>query len=165
MRAGLRALLSKMRDVKNVTIYTDGSCLGNPGPGGWAAILQYHGREREMVGSEPNTTNNRMEMMAAVEALRALKEPCQVELHSDSQYLINAFEKRWVDKWRANGWLTASKQPVKNVDLWNMLEDLTQKHRVKFRYVAGHSGHEFNERCDKLARDAATRLASQPVAT
>ena len=144
--------------MKQVTIYTDGSCLGNPGPGGWAAVLRYGQSEKELVGGDPLTTNNRMELRAAVEALSALKEPCEVELHSDSSYMVDAFSKRWVDKWQANGWRTAQKEPVKNPDLWASLVELTERHRVRFRHVRGHAGHPENERCDKLARDAAARI-------
>lgn len=144
--------------MKKVTIHTDGSCLGNPGPGGWAAILHYGKYEREMVGAEPMTTNNRMEMLAAVAGLEALREPCEVDLHSDSSYLINAFRKGWVEKWQRNGWRTAGKDPVKNVDLWQKLVALNDTHRIEFHYVAGHSGHPLNERCDELAREAATQI-------
>jgi ribonuclease HI len=144
--------------VKRVTIHTDGSCLGNPGPGGWAAILHYGKHERELVGADAMTTNNRMEMFAAVAALDALKEPCEVELYSDSSYLVNAFQKGWVERWQRNGWRTAGGDPVKNSDLWEKLVALNDKHTISFRYVPGHAGHELNERCDKLARDAAGRL-------
>lgn len=142
---------------KKVVIHTDGSCLGNPGPGGWAAILQYGSHEKELVGAEASTTNNRMEMQAAVSALEALKQPCDVELHSDSSYLVNAFNKGWVVKWGGNGWRTASGDAVKNIDLWQRLSELNQRHKVSFYYVPGHSGHPLNERCDKLARDAASQ--------
>jgi len=118
-----------------------------------------------MVGSEPMTTNNRMEVLAAVEALEALREPCEVELHSDSSYLVNAFGKGWVDKWVRNGWRTAGGDPVKNVDLWQRLIALSDKHRVTFRYVAGHSGHPLNERCDELARGAATEVKAKAGAS
>ncbi|HEY4002557.1 MAG TPA: ribonuclease HI [Candidatus Xenobia bacterium] len=144
--------------MKDVQLYTDGSCLGNPGPGGWAAILVYGKRERELVGADPSTTNNRMELLAAVEGLKALKEPCQVTLYSDSQYMIKAFTERWIDKWERTGWVTSNKEPVKNVDLWQSLRALTDKHQVKFIHVYGHSGHDYNERCDKLARNAALAL-------
>lgn len=146
--------------MKRVTIFTDGSCLGNPGPGGWAAILRFGRHEKELTGGEPVTTNNRMEMMAAVQALSALKEPCEVELWSDSQYLINAFEKKWVDTWLRNGWRTAAKEPVKNVDIWEQLIELTRKHKVRFNYVRGHAGHPENERCDVLAREVAAQFAA-----
>lgn len=144
--------------MKQVTIYTDGSCLGNPGPGGWAAVLRYGTHEKELVGAEPLTTNNRMELQAAVEALKVLKTPCEVELHSDSSYMVDAFKKRWVDRWQANGWRTAQKEPVKNPDLWALLVDLAEKHTVTFCYVRGHAGHPENERCDRLAREAAARI-------
>jgi ribonuclease HI len=146
--------------VKKVTVYTDGSCLGNPGPGGWGAILMYGRAEKEISGGDPQTTNNRMEMQAAVEALRALKEPCQVDVHSDSAYLVQGFSNGWVDKWQANGWRTSSKADVKNVDLWQDLIDLTKKHRVRFHHVKGHAGHPLNERCDKLATEAAAQIAA-----
>ena len=157
-RAGRTGAPSKKRRVKHVIIHTDGSCLGNPGPGGWAAILHYGKHERELVGAEPMTTNNRMEMQGALSALEALKQPCEVELHSDSSYLVNAFQKGWVERWQRNGWRTAGGDAVKNSDLWERLISLSDKHRVDFRYVAGHSGHPLNERCDKLAREAAERI-------
>jgi ribonuclease HI len=147
--------------VKQVTIFTDGSCLGNPGPGGWSAILRYGDREKELFGGEAHTTNNRMEMLGAVEALNALRETCEVELYSDSSYLVDAFSKGWIVTWQRNGWRTSSKQDVKNVDLWKRLLELTSKHRVRFHYVRGHNGHPENERCDKLARDEATRIAAR----
>ncbi len=144
--------------MKKVQVYTDGSCLGNPGPGGWAAILVYGKRERELVGAEANTTNNRMELMAAVEGLKALKEPCDVTLYSDSQYMINAFRQNWIGKWQRTGWVTSSKEPVKNADLWETLIEAAGRHKVEWVHVYGHSGHSYNERCDQLARAAATSL-------
>lgn len=139
--------------MKEVTIYTDGACSRNPGPGGWGAILQFGPHAREISGFEPNTTNNRMELTAAVKALETLKEPCCVMLHSDSAYLINTFRQGWLTKWQLNGWKTANKGPVENQDLWRMLLSLTAKHQVEWVKVKGHSDNELNNRCDKLARD------------
>ncbi|MDR1062108.1 MAG: ribonuclease HI [Clostridiales bacterium] len=138
--------------MKQVEIYTDGACSGNPGgPGGWGAILSYMGREKEISGFEPNTTNNRMELMAAIKALECLKEPCGVRLHSDSAYVVNAFAKGWIRNWMRNGWRLANDDDVKNTDLWQRLAGLAGKHSVTFVKVRGHSGNELNERCDKLA--------------
>jgi ribonuclease HI len=138
--------------MKEVTIYTDGACSGNPGPGGWAAVLIYKEHEKEISGGEEHTTNNRMEMMAAIEALKQLKIPCRVNLYSDSAYLVNAFHKKWLDKWQRNGWQTAGKKPVENRDLWEELLKLTKMHTVEWNKVAGHSGDHYNERCDELAK-------------
>lgn len=137
---------------KQVEIYTDGACSGNPGPGGWGAILIYGQHRRELSGFEPSTTNNRMELTAAIEALRALREACQVRLYSDSAYLVNAFQQGWLDRWQKNGWRKANKDPVENQDLWAELLALLRTHRVQWLKVRGHSGHEYNERCDQLAR-------------
>lgn len=137
--------------MKNVTIYTDGACSGNPGPGGWAAVLQYGSYERELSGGEPNTTNNRMEMQAAIEALSALKEPCRVTLHTDSAYLLRAFTEGWIDRWQRNGWKTASKKPVENQDLWQQLLRLTACHDVRWVKVKGHADDALNNRVDRLA--------------
>ena len=156
--AGRSEELSNAQTVKSVVIHTDGSCLGNPGPGGWAAILHYGRHERELVGAEPMTTNNRMELQAAASALEALKQPCTVELYSDSSYLVNAFRKGWVVKWQRNGWRTASGDAVKNADIWEVLIRMNDMHTIDFRYVAGHSGHPLNERCDRLARDEAQKV-------
>ncbi len=134
-----------------VTIYTDGGCKGNPGPGGWGAILIYKGREREIFGGEPLTTNNRMELMAAIAALEALTRPCRIELHTDSQYLRNGITE-WIGGWKANGWKTAAKKPVKNADLWQRLDTARQRHKVNWHWVRGHSGHPENERADRLAQ-------------
>ena len=134
-----------------VVIYTDGACSGNPGPGGWGALLMFGGHEREICGGEPATTNNRMELMAAIEALDALKRPCKVELHTDSQYVRNGITE-WLRGWKARGWLTADKKPVKNDDLWKRLDEARSRHEVDWRWVKGHSGHEFNDRADALAR-------------
>lgn len=140
--------------MKHVEIYTDGACSGNPGPGGWGAILKYGDVEKELSGCEPETTNNRMELKAAIEGLNALKEPCQVTLYSDSNYLVQAFNQGWLERWQKNGWRTANKTPVENQDLWQQLLDLAKKHRVKWVWVRGHAGHAYNERCDALATGA-----------
>ena len=134
--------------MKKVYIYTDGACRFNPGPGGWGAILRYNGREKEMSGGEPITTNNRMEMLGAINALEALKEPCEVELCSDSKYLVDAVNLGWAKSWRESAWKSGR---AKNPDLWERLLSLLEKHRVTFIWVKGHNGHEFNERCDRLA--------------
>lgn len=147
--------------MKKVTIYTDGACSGNPGPGGWAAVLQYKDASREISGAEAQTTNNRMELVAAIRALEALRENCSVELYTDSAYLHKAFEEKWIDRWVANGWQTTSKKAVENQDLWMDILKLTDKHEVKFIKVKGHSDNEFNNRCDKLAREAIKALGAQ----
>ncbi|HHU75899.1 MAG TPA: ribonuclease HI [Firmicutes bacterium] len=141
--------------MKEVIIYTDGACKGNPGPGGWAALLMYKDKKREIYGAEPHTTNQRMELQAAIEGLRLLKEPCQVRLHSDSAYLVNAFRQRWLERWEKNGWRTRNKQPVENQDLWRELLGLATYHRVEWNKVRGHSTDEYNNRCDYLAQEAA----------
>ena len=140
--------------MKHVDIYTDGACRGNPGPGGWGAILVYQGKEKELSGGEPETTNNRMELMAAISGLEALKEPCAVTLYSDSKYIVDAFLEGWVYSWRKQGW-RRGKDELKNPDLWERLYELTEKHEVTFVWVKGHNGHDYNERCDKLATDFA----------
>lgn len=137
--------------MKNVEIFTDGACSGNPGPGGWGAILRYNTVEKEISGGEPNTTNNRMEITAVIKALALLKEPCQVTLYSDSQYVCNALEKGWAKKWKANNWMRNKKEPALNPDLWEQLLQLYDKHTVKIVWVKGHAGHPENERCDRLA--------------
>jgi len=134
-----------------VTIYTDGACRGNPGPGGWGAILMFGGREKELCGGDLATTNNRMELMGAIQALEALNKPCKVELHTDSQYVMKGITE-WVRGWKARGWKTAAKEPVKNEDLWRRLDEARQRHDVDWRWVKGHAGHELNERADELAR-------------
>lgn len=146
-----------MATDSNVTIYTDGSCLGNPGPGGWCAILTEGTRSKELFGGYKLTTNNRMELLAVIEALTALKRPCRVDLWTDSQYVRNAIEKRWIDSWQRNGWKNAEKKPVKNQDLWQRLLPLLAMHQVRFHWIRGHSGHRENERCDQLARAAAQK--------
>lgn len=140
--------------MKSVIIYTDGACSYNPGPGGWAAVLMYKGNEKHISGFEAETTNNRMEMTAVVKALEALKEPCNVTLHTDSAYIHNAFSKRWIDNWQNNGWKTASKKPVENQDLWKKMISLSQTHHVAWKKVKGHSDDKYNNICDELARKA-----------
>lgn len=135
----------------HVIIHTDGACKGNPGPGGWGALLQTGGgHEKELWGGEANTTNNRMELMAAIMALEALKRPCKIELHTDSKYVMHGITE-WIRGWKARGWLTADKKPVKNADLWQRLDAARLRHDVKWRWVKGHAGHELNERADQLA--------------
>lgn len=148
-----------------VEIFTDGACSGNPGPGGWAAILRYREVEKELSGFEPLTTNNRMEMMAAISGLEALKRPCRVRLFSDSQYLRDGMTK-WIHAWKQRGWRTADKKPVKNVDLWQRLDAAAQRHQVAWEWVRGHAGHPENERADALARAAITEAGrSERAAT
>jgi ribonuclease HI len=137
--------------TKNVVIFTDGACSGNPGPGGWGAILTCDGHEREICGGEADTTNNRMELMAAISALETLKRPCTVDLHTDSQYLRGGV-MGWMDNWKKRGWLTADKKPVKNIELWQRLDEVRGRHEVAWHWVKGHAGHEMNERADELAR-------------
>ena len=144
--------------MKTVTIYTDGACSGNPGPGGWGAILEYMGHEKELSGGEPNTTNNRMELTAVIKALQALKEPCTVELYSDSKYVIDALQKGWAVSWRKRGWIKSDKKPALNPDLWDKLLSLVAKHRLSYVWVKGHEGHPYNERCDALATAYADSL-------
>ena len=142
---------------KVVEVFTDGACRGNPGPGGWGAILRYRGVEKELSGAEPMTTNNRMEMMAAIEALEALKRPTTARLHTDSGYLRDGITK-WIHGWKRNGWKTADKKPVKNVDLWKRLDAALGEHDVRWHWVKGHAGHEMNERADQLAVAAIAAL-------
>ena len=144
--------------MKHIQIFTDGACSGNPGPGGWGAILRYKAHEKELSGGEAETTNNRMELMALIAALEQLKEPCEIDLCSDSQYVINGLQKGWAKGWRARGWKKADKKPVSNVDLWQELLRLTALHEVTFHKVKGHADNEFNNRCDELARAAITRM-------
>ena len=141
-----------MTNAKRVVIHTDGACSGNPGPGGWAAILEYEGRGKELFGGAPDTTNNRMELTAAIEALKALKGSLVVELHTDSEYVKNGITK-WIHGWKRNGWKTSDRKPVKNADLWRELERLAESHHVDWRWVRGHAGHDLNERADALARE------------
>lgn len=137
--------------MKKVTIYTDGACKGNPGPGGWGAILRYGTAEKEISGGEPSTTNNRMELLAVIEALKCLKEQCEVTVYSDSQYVCNGINKGWAKGWRSRNWVNSSKKPVKNPELWNQLLTLTESHKTTFVWVEGHAGIADNERCDRLA--------------
>ena len=139
-----------MAELPDVEIFTDGACKGNPGPGGWGAILRSNGKERELSGGESPTTNNRMELMAAIEALRALKRPCHVQLYTDSVYVRDGITK-WIHGWRRNGWRTADKKPVKNAELWQALLEATAPHRIDWHWVKGHAGHPENERADALA--------------
>ena len=137
--------------MKTVTIYTDGACSGNPGPGGWAAILEYNGTEKMISGGEPSTTNNRMELTAVIQALLALREPCVVELYSDSKYVIDALEKGWAWGWRKKGWVKSDKKPALNPDLWEMLLGLVGQHEMHYHWVKGHESNEKNNRCDQQA--------------
>lgn len=137
--------------MKKVSIYTDGACSGNPGPGGWAAILEYRDIRREMSGGEAMTTNNRMELLGVINALQALKEPCAVELWSDSKYVIDALSKGWARGWRARGWVKADKKPALNADLWEILLPLTETHSMSYHWVKGHAENKYNNRCDELA--------------
>ena len=139
-----------MADI--VTIHTDGACSGNPGPGGWGAILEYGGKTRELKGGEANTTNNKMELTAAIEALNTLKRPCKVALYTDSQYVKNGIQG-WLHNWKRNGWRTADKKPVKNLELWQALDLAVQRHEVSWHWVKGHAGHDLNERADELANE------------
>jgi len=140
--------------MKQVQMVTDGSCLGNPGPGGWACILQIEDHTREMYGSEPHTTNNRMELTAAVQGLAALKEPCQVDIITDSEYVKNGITQ-WMKNWKRNGWMNAQKQPVANRDLWEQLDDQVSRHQTRWQWTKGHADHAGNNRCDELANQAA----------
>lgn len=149
--------MPKVDSENRVIIHTDGACSGNPGPGGWGAILQYGARTREMKGGEAFTTNNRMELMAAIAALEALKRPCQVDVHTDSQYLRQGITG-WIKGWKRNGWRTANKEPVKNVDLWQRLDAVVTRHQVIWHWVKGHAGNAGNERADQLAREGAAMV-------
>ncbi len=147
--------------MKKVYIFTDGACSGNPGPGGWGAILRYKETEKELSGSEADTTNNRMELTACIMALRTLKEPCEVELTTDSQYVVNGIINGWAENWRSNGWRKADKKPALNSDLWEQLLNETERHKVTFNWIKGHAGHEENERCDKLAVNEYTKYLNK----
>lgn len=140
-----------------VTIFTDGSCLSNPGPGGWAAVLRWRDNEKEIVGHEADTTNNRMELKAAIKGLNAVTRAMPIALHTDSRYVMNGVQD-WMPRWKANGWKTASKKPVANQDLWEQLDQAVQRHEITWHWVKGHAGNEFNERCDQLARSAAESI-------
>lgn len=144
--------------MKTVTIYTDGACSGNPGPGGWCAILEYAGQEKMLSGGEANTTNNRMELTAVIRALSALKEPCEITLTSDSKYVIDGITKGWAESWKKKGWIKGDKTPALNPELWDELLEQIARHKVEFVWVRGHAGHPYNERCDELATTAADRL-------
>ncbi|MCL5745837.1 MAG: ribonuclease HI [Acidobacteria bacterium] len=148
--------------MKHVKLITDGSCLGNPGPGGWACILRYNEHKREMYGFSPQTTNNRMEMTAAIEGLKALTERCEVEIVTDSEYLKNGITS-WIHNWKKRNWMTASKKPVVNQDLWRELDELTQRHDVTWTWTKGHASHADNNRCDELATQAARDQRSSPA--
>ena len=145
--------------MKQVEVFTDGACSGNPGPGGWGAILRYNGREKELSGGEANTTNNRMELSAVIFALEALKEPCKVILYSDSQYVCNALKLGWAKKWKSQGWMRNKKDPALNPELWDKLLALCEVHEVEVNWVKGHAGHPENERCDRLAVAAAQQYS------
>ncbi len=147
---------------KHVVIYTDGACSGNPGPGGWAALLRYNQHEKVLTGTAAHATNNRMELTAVIEALRALKEPCQVDLYTDSNYIVRAFQKGWLERWQRNGWRTSRKQPVENQDLWRQLLELTRRHDVRFLKVKGHADDPLNNRVDRLAVEAMRRARLHP---
>ena len=140
-----------------VTIYTDGACSGNPGPGGWGAVMFYNEHRKELYGGEADTTNNRMELMAAISALESLKRPCSIDLHTDSQYVKNGITT-WIHNWKRNGWRTADKKPVKNEELWKRLDAALARHNVRWHWIKGHAGHEFNERADELARQGIAEL-------
>ena len=147
--------------MKQVSIYTDGACSGNPGPGGWGAISEWNGREKELSGGERETTNNRMELSGVIFALSALKEPCAVDLYTDSKYVFDAVDKGWVYTWRKNGWRKADKKPALNVDLWERLLPLLETHRVTWHWVKGHAENEKNNRCDALAVAQSKKFANQ----
>ncbi|MBN8919670.1 MAG: ribonuclease HI [Rhizobiales bacterium] len=147
----------------SVSVFTDGACSGNPGPGGWGAILRWAGHERELSGGEAHTTNNRMELLAAISALETLKRPCSVDMHTDSQYLRQGITS-WIKGWKRNGWRTADRKPVKNADLWQRLDTAVASHQVRWHWVRGHAGHPENERADELARNAIAALrATSPA--
>lgn len=144
--------------MEKVTIYTDGACSGNPGPGGWGAILMCKNNKKEISGGKKDTTNNIMELTAALEGLKLLKFPCEVELYSDSAYLVNGFTQGWINNWQKNNWKTSNKEPVKNKEIWEEIYNLTKTHNVKFIKVKGHSDNEYNNRCDELARKAIQKI-------
>ena len=144
--------------MEEVTIYTDGACSGNPGPGGWGALLMYKDTKKEISGGKEDTTNNVMELTAVIEGLKLLKFPCKVKLYSDSAYVVNGFNQKWIYGWIKNGWKNSSKEPVKNKELWQELYDLTKVHEVEFIKVKGHADNEYNNRCDELARNAIKQL-------
>ena len=145
---------------ERVEVFTDGACRGNPGPGGWGAILRYKGKEKELYGAEAETTNNRMELMAAISALEALQRPCQVDLTTDSKYVMQGITE-WIDGWKKRGWKNSAKKPVKNVDLWQRLDAATQRHEIAWHWVRGHAGHPENERADALANKAIDEMQAK----
>ncbi len=147
--------------MKHVEIFTDGACSGNPGPGGWGTVLRFGEHEKELSGGEASTTNNRMEMTAVIRGLAALKEPCEVTLTTDSQYVVNSITKGWVYGWKKRGWVKSDKTPALNVDLWEQMLPLLETHKVTFVWVRGHAGHPENERCDRLAVEARERIAGK----
>ncbi len=149
-----------MSRLPHVAIYTDGACYRNPGPGGWAALLKFGKREKTLAGSARKTTNNRMELTAALEGLRALKEPCRVDFYTDSQYLKKGITQ-WIGNWKRKGWKTSAKKPVKNQDLWKALDEAIQEHQIKWHWVRGHAGNRYNEKVDKLARKAIPRVSTR----
>ena len=149
--------------MKHVDIYTDGSCRSNPGPGGWCAILVYRGKEKQISGGDGNTTNNRMELTAVIEALSALKEPCEVTLTTDSKYVLDALINGWAKAWQANGWRKSDKSAALNTDLWEKLLSEVEKHKIDYVWVKGHAGHPYNERCDKAALGEASKFPSPTV--
>lgn len=153
-----------MSETHDVVIYTDGACKGNPGPGGWGALLVYKGVEKELWGGDPNTTNNRMELMAAIAGLIALTRPCSVKLVTDSQYVMKGIQE-WLPNWKKRGWKTASKEPVKNADLWQKLDEEVNRHQVSWQWVRGHTGHPGNERADQLANRGVDEVRSARQAT
>jgi ribonuclease HI len=148
-----------MPELTKVTIYTDGACSGNPGPGGWGAILSVPGHSREISGGEAHTTNNRMELMAVIKSLELLTRPCEVKVYSDSAYVVNAFNQNWIEGWQKKGWVNSAKNPVANKDLWEELLVLCNKHKVEFIKVKGHADNEFNNRCDELAVKQSQKFA------
>lgn len=152
------AVAEELKPVKDVTIYTDGACSGNPGPGGYGAVLFYGAHKKEISGGEKQTTNNRMEILAVIEALALLKEPCNVKIYSDSAYVVNCFQQNWIKNWQRNGWRNSKKEPVENQDLWKTLLEKMSMHKVEYVKVKGHSDNEWNNRCDELAREAIKRL-------
>ncbi len=149
--------VSALQKVNRVTIYTDGACKGNPGPGGWGAWLTYRGHEKELYGGEKETTNNRMELTAVIQALNTLKRSCQIDLHTDSQYVKNGITQ-WLNNWKKNNWKTANKKPVKNAELWQALDEAVQRHQITWHWVKGHAGNEGNERADMLANRGAEQV-------
>ena len=147
--------------MKQVTIYTDGACSGNPGPGGWGAILQYGAAKKEISGGEPQTTNNRMELMGVISALELLREPCRVDLYSDSKYVVDGITKGWAKGWKARGWKKADKSPALNPDLWAPLLEESEKHVIRYHWLKGHAGHPENERCDRMAVEQSKRFGGR----